>query len=91
MRFTDLVERARAAQRRGDLAGASGLYRTGLDLWRGPAYADLPSAVTEAHRLEELRLQAREDRFDVELMLGRQDGMTRPGRDRSGLLSGPCA
>ncbi|MCG5213825.1 AfsR/SARP family transcriptional regulator [Streptosporangium sp. KLBMP 9127] len=75
MRFTDLVGRARAAQRGGDLAGARGLYRTGLDLWRGPAYADIPSAVTEAHRLEELRLQVWEDCFDVQLKLGRRDGM----------------
>ncbi|TDE59749.1 AfsR/SARP family transcriptional regulator [Nonomuraea mesophila] len=75
MRFTDLVRRARIAQRAGYLEEASGLYRAGLDLWRGPAYADIHSVITESHRLEELRLQAWEDCFDVELMLGRRDDM----------------
>ena len=46
-----------------------------LDLWRGPALADLadePSFSVEIARLEELRLQATEERIAAELDLGRQ-------------------
>ncbi|MEU6793220.1 BTAD domain-containing putative transcriptional regulator [Nonomuraea wenchangensis] len=47
---------------------------TALGLWRGPAlaeFADLSWAVTEASRLEELRLIAVERRADAGLALGR--------------------
>lgn len=46
----------------------------GLDLWRGPALADLasaPFACSDAARLEELRLVAIEDLAEAELALGR--------------------
>lgn len=49
-----------------------------LGLWRGPAlaeFADLGWAVTEAGRLEELRLIAVERRADAGLRLGRATGL----------------
>src|SRR5438270_13217263 len=45
-----------------------------LDLWRGPALADLayePFAQAEIARLEEMRVAAVEDRIDADLALGR--------------------
>jgi len=45
-----------------------------LELWRGPALADLadePSLSGEIARLEELRLQATEEKIETELDLGR--------------------
>jgi DNA-binding SARP family transcriptional activator len=65
-RFRRLVEDAKsrpAAQRAAEL-------RRALELWRGPALADLafePFAEHEASRLEELRLAALEDRIDADL------------------------
>jgi Bacterial transcriptional activator domain/AAA ATPase domain len=44
-----------------------------LGLWRGPAYAefsDVEACAAETRRLEELRLSAREDRFDADLAAG---------------------
>jgi len=70
LRFEALVEEARrvapelAAQR----------LRAALDLWRGPALADLADgsfAQSEIPRLEELRLEALELRFEADLALGR--------------------
>jgi DNA-binding SARP family transcriptional activator/DNA-binding beta-propeller fold protein YncE len=49
-------------------------YNAALDLWRGPALADVTAAPPlrqEAERLEELRLRAMEERFDSELAAGR--------------------
>lgn len=49
-------------------------YDAGLELWRGPALADVTTAPPlrqEAERLEELRLRALEERFDTELAAGR--------------------
>ncbi|WP_433255056.1 BTAD domain-containing putative transcriptional regulator [Streptosporangium sp. CA-135522] len=49
-----------------------------LALWRGPAlaeFSDLPWAVTEAGRLEELRLIAVERRADAGLLLGQSGGL----------------
>ncbi|MER7129329.1 BTAD domain-containing putative transcriptional regulator [Streptosporangium saharense] len=49
-----------------------------LSLWRGPAlaeFSDLPWAVTEAGRLEELRLIALERRADAGLALGRSGAL----------------
>ncbi len=46
-----------------------------LELWRGPALADLsgePSLSGEIARLEELRLQATEEKIEAELDLGRE-------------------
>ena len=70
LRFEALVEEARQAAP--ELAAQR--LREALDLWRGPALADLAHesfAQTEIPRLEELRLAALERRFDADLALGR--------------------
>jgi len=68
--FHDLVEAARSAPPE---EAATELARA-LSMWRGPALADFagePFAVSEAARLNELRLHAREERIEAELALGR--------------------
>ncbi len=70
-RFERLIVAARAAQP----DERATLLREALDLWRGPALADLSFddfAQAEIRRLEELRLVAREERIDADLELGRQ-------------------
>jgi DNA-binding SARP family transcriptional activator/ABC-type glycerol-3-phosphate transport system substrate-binding protein len=56
-----------------DPAGASHTLRTALAMWRGHAYEEFVYeswAQSEIARLEELRLQAVEDRIDTDLRLG---------------------
>ncbi|MFC6935684.1 BTAD domain-containing putative transcriptional regulator [Actinomadura yumaensis] len=56
-----------------DPAGAAGVLREALGLWRGPALADLadaPFTEGQAARLEELRAAAAEDRAEAEISLG---------------------
>jgi DNA-binding SARP family transcriptional activator/WD40 repeat protein len=56
-----------------DATAAIGAFNHALDLWRGPAFADLaaePSLQAEAARLDELRLGALEDRIDAQLAIG---------------------
>jgi DNA-binding SARP family transcriptional activator len=70
LRFEALVEEAQQAAP--ELAAQR--LREALDLWRGPALADLANesfAQTEIPRLEELRLGALERRFEADLALGR--------------------
>ena len=70
LRFEALVEEARQAAP--ELAAQR--LREGLDLWRGPALADLAHesfAQGEIPRLEELRLETLERRFEADLALGR--------------------
>jgi DNA-binding SARP family transcriptional activator/class 3 adenylate cyclase/predicted alpha/beta hydrolase len=72
--FERLVAEGRVALREGDPAGARERLGQALALWRGPAlaeFADLPFAQAEAARLEELRLNAFEDRVEAELAQGR--------------------
>ncbi|MCX4749737.1 winged helix-turn-helix domain-containing protein [Kitasatospora sp. NBC_01287] len=74
VRFERLVSAARA--RTEDAAGRVRLLREAFDLWRGAAMRDvgpLDSAAFDAAavRLEGLRLTAAEERFDVEVALGR--------------------
>lgn len=55
-----------------------GLIKSALDLWRGEAiaeFADEEFAMTEARRLDELRLVADELRFDGMLALGRHESV----------------
>ncbi len=71
-RFESLVHEAKAANARPDQAAA--LYRRALEQWRGPALADLAgegALATEAHRLEELHLEALEGRIAADLDAGR--------------------
>ena len=68
-RFELLVAQARTAE---PAARAAGL-REALALWRGPPLADLAFesfALVETRRLEELRLEALEERIDADLALG---------------------
>ncbi|MEU5980344.1 BTAD domain-containing putative transcriptional regulator [Streptomyces sp. NPDC047315] len=69
-RFRTLVGRARAE---GDAALRVRLLDAALELWRGPAFADFaeePFVRAAAHRLEEERLAAVEDRAEARLDCG---------------------
>jgi DNA-binding SARP family transcriptional activator len=69
-RFEQLVDKAR----RGPPELAAGLLRDALDLWRGPALADLAHesfAQAEILRLDELRFVALERRIEADLAVGR--------------------
>ncbi|MGQ5261594.1 ATP-binding protein [Micromonospora sp. ZYX-F-536] len=71
-RFETLLAEARTVSS-ADPGRARLLLRTGLDLWRGPAYAEFaaePWAQAEVMRLEELRLAARELLLDVTVRCG---------------------
>jgi DNA-binding SARP family transcriptional activator len=73
-RFEALTARGLTARRQGDAETAADLLAEALDLWRGPALADVPSTLpvrAEADRLEERRLVALEARIDADLELGR--------------------
>jgi len=74
LRFTRLAADGRRALTGGDHARASTLLNEALDLWRGPALADVDaSAQAEAHatRLEAARQVAVEDRVEADIALGR--------------------
>ncbi|HWM10799.1 MAG TPA: BTAD domain-containing putative transcriptional regulator, partial [Solirubrobacteraceae bacterium] len=69
-RFEDLLQRARAAIDRGQAAED---LEAALAMWRGPALADhrfADFAQTEIGRLEELRMEAIEERMGAELARG---------------------
>ncbi|WP_433182572.1 BTAD domain-containing putative transcriptional regulator [Actinoallomurus sp. CA-150999] len=73
LRFERLARDGRRALAAGDHARAAALLREGLDLWRGPALADVTAASyaeAQAVRLEELRLGAFEDHAEARLALG---------------------
>lgn len=55
---------------------ALSLFKRGLELWRGDAYADAADtdfASSEARRLEDLRILCLEDCLDAQLALGRHE------------------
>jgi predicted ATPase/DNA-binding SARP family transcriptional activator len=69
-RFERLAEQGRAALAAGNTEEAGGLLRGALELWRGPALADVgleASGQAEIAGLEERRLAALEDRFEADL------------------------
>lgn len=71
--FETLVGEARAALTRGDAAAARRLLDNALGLWHGPALADVAFesfAQGEIARLEELRVEALEERIDARLVEG---------------------
>ena len=71
-RFEHLLHEARLAEGSPGRAGAP--LRDALALWTGPAFADLasePSLAAEIARLNELRLQALENRIAADLAEGR--------------------
>jgi len=71
-RFERLLREARFAN--GSPGRAGNLLREALALWTGPAFADLsfePSLAGEIARVDELRLQALEERIAADLAEGR--------------------
>ena len=76
VRFERLLAQGRRLNQDGDHGAAAQLLRTALDLWRGPALADLaaePWARVHCARLEELRQVAIEARVEADLALGRHE------------------
>ncbi len=72
-RFERLVIEGRTAREANDHTKAGARLREALELWRGPALVDFtydPFAQAEIARLEELRLEALEERIDADLILG---------------------
>ena len=75
-RFERLLAEGRAALAEGSATRARRSFGAALELWRGPALADLAFeefARTDVARLEELRLAALEERIESDLALGRHD------------------
>jgi DNA-binding SARP family transcriptional activator len=73
-RFERLLAEGRAAVAAGDHAEGSELLREGLALWRGSPLSDFayePFAREEITRLEELHLEAVEERIEADLGVGR--------------------
>ncbi|MFI5909263.1 ATP-binding protein [Dactylosporangium sp. NPDC051541] len=68
-RFERLAADGRKALASGDFQAAASVLQTALNLWRGPALADLPDAAAQVVRLEEARLSAVEDLVEAELRL----------------------
>jgi DNA-binding SARP family transcriptional activator len=71
--FEDLLVEARAALRDGDARTAADVAARALSLWHGSALdglADTDSIRAESDRLEELRVDALEERFEAALELG---------------------
>jgi predicted ATPase len=73
LRFEELLGETRAALREGDAHAAAEAVASALELWRGAALqglADTPWFSAEARRLESLRVDLLEERFEVALTLG---------------------
>jgi len=73
--FEQLLGEGKAALAAGSCADAETILASALAIWRGPALADLAGeayAQSEAARLEGLRLEALESRFQAMLSIGRQ-------------------
>ena len=69
-RFDTLVASGRTDLREGRFDAAEAKLGQALELWRGPALADLPDAL-EAAALEETRSATAEDRLEAEIRRGR--------------------
>lgn len=69
LQFETAIRDSRRVAAAGDARQAAARLRTGLELWRGPAFADVSGRVVEAKaaRLEEARLSAVEDCISWEL------------------------
>lgn len=76
-RFESLVDEATEALGAGDVDRSVGLFRQGLALWRGDAFADIetPTVVAEAARLGERRLTAVEQCMAAEISLDRAESI----------------
>jgi DNA-binding SARP family transcriptional activator len=76
VRFERLLADGRELLAEGEAERAAKTLREALGLWRGSAYAGLDAdgpVRAEALRLEELRLEALEERVDADLALGRHE------------------
>ncbi|WP_419995110.1 BTAD domain-containing putative transcriptional regulator [Streptomyces boninensis] len=73
--FERLARSGRKALELRQYEGAGTLLREALDLWRGPALANVTDHLLEAEgpRLEEARMLALESRVDADLALGRHE------------------
>ncbi len=72
-RFERLAAEGRAELAAGRDSGATAMLAEALGLWRGDALSDVleaPFAQAPATRLEDLRLEAAEDRFEAEIRIG---------------------
>ncbi|MFE0469993.1 BTAD domain-containing putative transcriptional regulator [Streptomyces sp. NPDC058947] len=76
--FRELTAQAHRARRAGATASAADLLRQALGTWQGPALSGVrgPFFELERDRLEELRLAALEEVFDLELEVGGQSDLT---------------
>ncbi|MFF3444233.1 BTAD domain-containing putative transcriptional regulator [Streptosporangium sp. NPDC002721] len=75
-RFEEKAKRGGHELATGDVRRAASLLDEALALWRADALADVrdtPFAATAGARLDELRVTAKEDRFEAELRLGHHD------------------
>ena len=73
VQFERLAREGRVALESGEAPRAAGILDAALALWRGAALADVadePFARIEAMRLDELRVEAREDRLAAALDIG---------------------
>jgi DNA-binding SARP family transcriptional activator len=78
--FEELLSAGKSALHSASFAEAEATLARALALWRGPALADLasePFAQAEIARLEGLRLEALEARFEAMLSLGRESEAVR--------------
>ncbi|MFI8219784.1 BTAD domain-containing putative transcriptional regulator [Streptomyces sp. NPDC085932] len=77
-RFRELTAQAHRARRDGAAARAADLLRQALGTWQGRALSGVrgPFFDLERDRLEELRLAALEEVFDLELEVGGQSDLT---------------
>ncbi len=76
--FLDLVQRARQAVATGEIHKGRSIYVDALNMWRGPAFAELSSAGALREtiaRLDDSRLQALEGRIETDLLLGEHDNV----------------
>ncbi|HEX6352578.1 AfsR/SARP family transcriptional regulator [Actinophytocola sp.] len=73
--FSELVATARTHADAGRLTDAAATLREALNLWRGPALADVDSSLVQrgAARFEDSRLAAIEERVRLDLALGRHE------------------
>lgn len=71
--FQDNAREARRASRLGDHARASRLFTRALEIWRGPALADVMSFQAAANALNEERLLAIEGKAEADIHLGWYD------------------
>ncbi|HZQ64889.1 MAG TPA: BTAD domain-containing putative transcriptional regulator [Gaiellaceae bacterium] len=79
LRFEELLAETRAALRGADVRSAADSVASALSLWRGAALQGLTETAwfsAEARRLEALRVDALEERFEVALALGEHREVT---------------